>query len=66
LFFQFFKVYGHLSRRSLQYPELVCWNKHQFDFWFCTKTLIFPETSRKHEIMHGFWGKGEHTKEFFV
>jgi hypothetical protein len=39
LFFLFFfsrvfYVYGYLSKESPEFPELVCLNKHQYDFCF--------------------------------
>jgi hypothetical protein len=33
-FFQVFSEYGYLSKESLEFPELVCLNKHQYDFCF--------------------------------
>jgi hypothetical protein len=34
LFFLVFYVYGYLSKESPEFPELVCLNKHQYDFCF--------------------------------
>jgi hypothetical protein len=36
-------VYGYLFKESLEFPELVCLDKHKYDFCFCT-----------FEIMHSF------------
>jgi hypothetical protein len=33
-FFRVFYVYGYLSKESPEFPELVCLNKHQYDFYF--------------------------------
>jgi len=35
--FQVFYVYGYLSKESLEFSKLVCLDKHQYDFCFCTK-----------------------------
>jgi hypothetical protein len=40
-------VHGYLSKESPEFPELVCLNKHQYDFCF--------------ENMHGFWKKKGNT-----
>ena len=50
-------MYGYLSKESPEFPELVCLNKHQYDFSFCTK-LWFPKNPC--ENMGScllFWGK---------
>jgi hypothetical protein len=33
-FFRVFYVYSYLSKESPEFPELVCLNKHQYDFCF--------------------------------
>jgi hypothetical protein len=54
-FMVFFYVLGY----HLNFPELVCWNKHQFEFFFCIKTLISLQSLWKHRVMLVFWKKRE-------
>jgi hypothetical protein len=54
-------------RISLEFSELICWNKHQFDFFFCIKTLISQKILVKIWGHACFFGKKEkNTKEFLV
>jgi len=46
-FFQVFSEYGYLSKESLEFPELVCLNKHQYDFCFVLK-FEFPKKPCEH------------------
>jgi hypothetical protein len=46
-FFWVFYVYGYLSKESPEFSELVCLNKHQYDFCFCTKLWI-PKNPCEH------------------
>jgi hypothetical protein len=46
-FFQVFSEYGYLSKESLEFPELVCLNKHQYDFCFVLN-FEFPKKPYEH------------------
>ena len=58
-FFQVFSEYGYLSKESLEFPELVCLNKHQNDFCFCTKLWIPKKTlEEKGNTLKDSWCSG--------
>jgi hypothetical protein len=45
-FFWVFLVYGYLSKESPEFSELVCLNKHQYDFCFVLN-FEFPKIRMK-------------------
>ena len=59
-------MYAYLSKESPEFPGLVCLNKHQHDFCFCTE-LWFPKNPCENMGSCLVLGKREkQTKEFLM
>jgi hypothetical protein len=56
-------VHGYLSKESPEFPELVCLNKHQYDFCFVLN-FEFPKILVKTCMVFG--KKGKHAQRFLA